>query len=405
MDEQKFAEMAGQFVRASLDSWRAGHRAFAVLHGGVGCEHLLKALLCHYNPLLISGVNDRAHHYHTLGFGDVQGVKPLSEARTIGIVEAFKEASVFMRGRMPVDEKTFRPVADSRNGVAHYAHHDDQAAGEVVELGLVVVEAVRAELGLDPAGFWGEYEAVFTDLAKVAAMPAPTGQGDRPGIEAAAEELALAERAVARVALTTAVVTAVEVASWDSTQRPGGHQKDVNLTALRAALVTGLRVAGAHARQAASELLTEYEVLPFPSRPDAAHAVPGIERKAHTAVAVKVLISSSVIAGLADARAEHPDLPILAAVKEIDDSGWLRSSQTPDGDHVWWRHCPACGYDGDVYGHLNGADCWCLEGDGCPHPDRMVDIGIPESLSCPFCGLTLTHGEELEAAGIETGEV
>ncbi|MFE6760229.1 hypothetical protein ACFVDQ_42660 [Streptomyces sp. NPDC057684] len=408
MDEQKFADMAGQFVRASLDSWRAGNRAFAVLHAGVGCEHILKALLCHHDPLLISDRNDRAHRFHALGFGDQQGVKPLSEAKTIGIVEAFKDASVVMRGQMPVNEQTFRPVADSRNGVAHYAHHDDHVADRVVEVTVQVVEAVRAELDLDPADFWGEYETVFTDLAKIAAMPAQTG--DRPSIEAAAEELALAERAAARAALTSAVAAADEVASWGSAQRPAGHQMDVGLTAVRTALMTGLLVTGARAHRAASELLAEYEVLPFPSRPDASHAVPGIEQKAQTAVAVKVLISSSVIAGLFDARAAHPDRPILSAMEEINDAGQRWSSPAPDGNHRWRRPCPACGFNGDVFGDLAAEDCSCpRECAGapidCPHPDQAVVVGLAESFSCPFCGLTLTHGEELEAAGIETGEI
>ncbi|MFB7655009.1 MULTISPECIES: hypothetical protein [unclassified Streptomyces] len=401
MNEQKFVDMAAQFVHASLQSWRAGQRAFAVLHTGVGCEHLLKALLCRYDPLLISERNDRAHRFHALGFGDAQGVMPLTQARTIGIVEAFKDASIFMRGRMPVDEKRFRLVADSRNGVAHYAHLDDHAAGEVVGLGLQVVESLRAELGLDAADFWGEYEAVFTDLDQVAAMP-DLKSGDRPNIEAAAEERALHERTAAYGALSTAVATAIEVASWGSARRSANHQQDVDLATLRTSLVTGLRIAGARARQTASELLTDYRVLPFPSRPDASHAVPGIGRKVQTAVAVKVLISSSITAGLAEACAEHPDLPLLTSLKEMN--GALRSSQVPDGDHLWWRPCPACGYDGNVFGDLDATDCWCPDG-SCPHPDRTVDVGLVESFSCPLCGLLLTHGEELEAAGIESGEI
>ncbi|GGW82425.1 hypothetical protein GCM10010350_79060 [Streptomyces galilaeus] len=53
VNEERFGEMAGQLARASLDSWRAGNRAFAVLHCGIGCEHILKALLCRHDPLLI----------------------------------------------------------------------------------------------------------------------------------------------------------------------------------------------------------------------------------------------------------------------------------------------------------------------------------------------------------------
>ena len=143
MNEKTFTEMASRFLRASLDSWRKENYAFTVLHAGVGCEHILKALLCRYNPLLIAEKGDQSFRFHSLGHGDANGVKPLSEARTIGILEAFKTAAIFMHGRMPVDERTFRPFADSRNGVAHSAYLDDMAVKAVVETGVQVVESVR----------------------------------------------------------------------------------------------------------------------------------------------------------------------------------------------------------------------------------------------------------------------
>jgi hypothetical protein len=403
LNEEKFTDMASQFLRASLDSWRAGNHAFAVLHAGVGCEHILKALLCRHNPLLVSEKNDQSHRFHSLGFGDAQGVKPLSEARTIGIVEAFKTATIFMGVRMPVNERTFRPFADSRNGVAHTAYLDDRAADEVLKVGLLVVEAVRTELALDPAEFWGPYEPAFADLAKVASMPATPGQADRPAIEAAAEKLALAERVAARATLSAAARTALEVASWESATRLGSHREDIDRTALQAALVTGLRTVGTRARKVAAELLTEYELLPLPSRPNASADVPDLAHMAHTAVAVKVMISSSVIAGLHDIHYNYPALPIIPSLVQLNESGRLRNSQTANGDHAWWRHCPACGYDGNVYGDLDAAECSCEDWD-CEHPDRTTDVGTIESFDCPVCGLLLSHEEELAAAGIEPGE-
>ncbi|MDY0816070.1 hypothetical protein [Kitasatospora purpeofusca] len=397
MDERQFASMASQFLRSSLDSWRRPQgQAFAVLHAGIGCEHLIKALLCRYDPLLISDKADWSHRFHALGFGDAPGVKALSEAKTIGMVEAFKIASTIMRGRMPIDEKAFRPVADARNSVAHYAYHDEQASRTVLESGLRVVEAVRAELGLDPAAFWGEFRTVFSDLDKVAANPSRPAWANRPSLEVAAEEKALVERATARSVLSAAVAAAIELSPWGFTDRADSHEHAAVLTAL----VTGLRVAGARARQSATDLLTEYGVLPFPARPDSTHASPGINQRAKTAMAVKVLISSSVIAGLVDiSLTEHPDLPILKIIDTIDRSGWLRGRQGPDDDYLGWRECPACGYSGTAGGNLTAVPCECFDTD-CEHPGHQLDVGVAESFSCLFCGLALTDGEEVALAGV-----
>ncbi|MBC2867464.1 MULTISPECIES: hypothetical protein [Streptomyces] len=36
------------------------------------------------------------------------------------------------------------------------------------------------------------------------------------------------------------------------------------------------------------------------------------------------------------------------------------------------------------------------------HSDGVVDVGIVESFSCPFCGLSLSNREETATAGIES---
>ncbi|MFH8359548.1 hypothetical protein ACH4FV_08135 [Streptomyces anulatus] len=402
MNEKNFADMASQFLRATLDSWRAGNYAFAVLHAGVGCEHILKALLCRHNPLLIAEKGDQSFRFHSVGHGDADGVKPLSEARTIGILEAFKIAAILLRGRMPVDERTFRPFADSRNGVAHSAYLDDLAVRKAVEVGIQVVESVRVELDLDQTDFWGEYASVFADLAQVADMPAPAGRADRPLIEAFAEQLALAERARARAAISTAVTTAVEAVAWESTMRSGERQEDVTRTALNTALVAALRITAAQARQTAVQLLEEYEVLPLPVRPDTSLDDPSIMQQVHTAVTVKVMIASGVIAGLVDVQYLDLDIPVIPSLINLDATGWLRNGQA-SGEHVWWRDCPACGYAGNVYGDLNAVPCRCEEWeDSCMHSDGVVDVGTVESFSCPFCGLSLSNRGEIATAGIES---
>ncbi|MGY4991877.1 hypothetical protein [Streptomyces sp. NEAU-S7GS2] len=401
MNEKTFTEMASRFLRASLDSWRQENHAFAVLHAGVGCEHILKALLCRHNPLLIAEKGDQSFRFHSLGHGDANGVKPLSEARTIGILEAFKTAAVLMHGRMPVDERTFRPFADSRNGVAHSAYLDDMAVRKVVETGVQVVESVRAELGLDPADFWGEYTSVFADLSQVASMPAPAGPATRPLLEPFAEQLALAARERARSAISVALSTGHEAASWDGATMSRELKGDITRTALDAAVVTALRIEGAQAGQAAERLLVEYGVLPLPA-PLASHEEPGVMQRSHTAVTVKVMIASGVIAGLIDVQDRDRDMPLVDMLIYLDQRGCLIGSWA-GGDHVWWRECPACGYAGNVYGDLSPVSCRCDEWAlSCIHPGGVVDVGTVESFSCPFCGLSLSNRGEVATAGIES---
>ncbi|MEU6404558.1 hypothetical protein [Streptomyces sp. NPDC046985] len=401
MNEKTFTEMASRFLRASLDSWRQENHAFAVLHAGVGCEHILKALLCRHNPLLVAEKGDQSFRFHSLGHGSANGVKPLSEARTIGILEAFKTAAVFMHGRMPVDERNFRPFADSRNGVAHSAYLDEMAVRKVVETGIQVVDSVRAELGLTPADFWGEYASIFADLSQVASMPTPAGPAKRPLLEPLAQQIALAARERARSAISVALSTGIEAASWDEATMSRELEGDITRSALDAALVTALRIEGAHAGQAAERLLVEYGVLPLTALP-ASHDDPGGMQRSHTAVTVKVMIASGVIAGLVDVQNRNRDMPLVDMVIYLDQRGCLIRSRV-SGGHVWWRECPACGYGGNVYGDLGPVPCRCNEWEvPCIHPGGVVDVGTVESFSCPFCGLSLSNCEEVAMAGIES---
>ncbi|MCX4920015.1 hypothetical protein [Streptomyces sp. NBC_00687] len=402
MNEERFGEMAGQLARASLDSWRAGNRAFAVLHCGIGCEHILKALLCHHDPLLISEKGDRAHRFHALGFGSAPGVKPLAEARTIGITEAFRDATVFMNGRMPLDERGFHPVAVSRNGVAHYAHHNDESAAEVVTLGLQVIDAVRAELCLDSLAFWGEYQSVFTNLDKVADLPSQKGPGDRPTIEGAAEHLARHEGQQVISELTAAAQTAQLVTSWGAETRQADVQETVARTTLIAALLTALGSSGYRIKEAVRELLVAYDIVPYAFPLEAPPSPPEIEERARTAVMVKVVLASSVGSAIRRAHNEFPALSIAPLLAEVSASGRLLADRlAKPGARLWWHQCPACGYAGNVYGDLDPRGCSCEgEWDICPHDDRNEGVGSIEAFSCPFCGLLLNHSAELAAAGV-----
>ncbi|MFC8419472.1 hypothetical protein ACFUN7_00975 [Streptomyces sp. NPDC057236] len=402
MNEERFSEMAGQLARASLDSWRAGNRAFAVLHCGIGCEHILKALLCRHDPLLISEKGDRAHRFHALGFGNAPGVKPLAEARTIGITEAFRDATVFMDGRMPLDERGFHPVAASRNGVAHYAHHSEESAAEVVKLGLQVIEAVRAELCLDSSTFWGEYQSVFTNLDKVADLPSQKGQSDRPAIERATEDLAFRQAQKVFSELTTAARTAQSVISWWAEARHADVQEAVARPTLSAALLTALDSAGDRIRDAARELLVAYDIVSYTFPLEAPPSPSEIEQRARTAVMVKVVLASSVGAAIRRVHNDFPALSIAPILAEVSASGrLLEDALAKPGTRRWWHNCPACGYSGNVYGDLEPRGCSCEgEWDTCPHDDRNEGVGSIQSFLCPFCGLLLNHSPELAAAGV-----
>ncbi|MFG2489073.1 hypothetical protein ACGFSI_40815 [Streptomyces virginiae] len=402
MNEERFGEMAGQLARASLDSWRAGNRAFAVLHCGIGCEHILKALLCRHDPLLISEKGDRAHRFHALGFGNAPGVKPLTEARTIGITEAFRDATVFMDGRMPLDERGFHPVAASRNGVAHYAHHSEESAAEVVKLGLQVIEAVRAELCLDSSTFWGEYQSVFTNLDEVANLPSQKDQSDRPAIERATEQLAfrLGHRVFRE--LTTATWMAQSVVSWGAEARQAEVQEVVGRTTLIAALLTALDSAGYRIRDAARELLVAYDIVPYTFPLEAPPSPSEIEQRARTAVMVQVVLASSVGSAIRRVHNDFPALSIAPILAEVSASGRLLEDRlAKPGTRRWWYNCPACGYGGNAHGDLEPRGCSCEgEWDICPHDDRNEGVGSIESFCCPFCGLLLNHSAELAAAGV-----
>jgi hypothetical protein len=172
LNEQTFADLAGELMRSALDSWRTGNRRFAVFHVGLGCEHALKALLAHRNPLLVAdSQTDQALRFRALGLDDKDGVKPLTEARTISMERAFKDAAIFMQGRMPVTKQQFDPLVQSRNGLTHLAWYNTKVTKQAVTTGIAVAEAVRIELDIPPAVFWGGYETVFNDLDKVTAIP------------------------------------------------------------------------------------------------------------------------------------------------------------------------------------------------------------------------------------------
>ncbi|MFF3015201.1 hypothetical protein [Streptomyces sp. NPDC057939] len=395
-------EMAGEMMRSALKSWRGGNRLFAALHAGMGAEHSLKAILCHHDPLLISAHGDRALRFHALGFSGEKGVKPLEQARTIGMAEAFKDAEVVMRGQMPVTLEAFAPVMDARNGIAHLAHHDPTTAEHVVSTALKVAEAVRKELKTPAGDFWGEYVHIFGDLTQVAAMP------DLPKIDLqrATEGLAQAEAAEAEYAARE-VVRAVTAAAREAINQtplwgdPLGTSEAaksaLNITC-RAIVSAALYTATTRAQRATAVLLGSYGYL---SRKE-----PTAPVSARDAVAVKSLVAREVQGAFAAALPTELQHFLTAPSSDV---AWRPRLHEASGYGVnlsRWETCPACPAWGDLYGYLEPGACSDLEchtgGSYCgQHDEGPPTTARAQAFACPMCCLVLDTDQELEAAYME----
>ncbi len=435
MNKESFIVMGGGLMRRTLDSWRAGDREFSVLHAGMACEYMLKALLCHHDPLLISAKDDRAHRFHALGFGSEPGVGPLTQARTIAMEEAFKSATIVMKGAMPIDLQRFKPVMDSRNGRVHFAWHDDQVTEQVITLSVQVSEAIRSELAVPLVDFWGEFEGAFDDLEKVAALPV---KAERPDVETAAEQLAETEAKHAFHAGIIAGQMATSVALGGAHNRNGEEQETVQEFSSRAAVGTALQCSGLRAQRSVIALLESYEVLPLDQHPVFAgprlkefpYRLPGPRaEQASTALAVKTMVARRVAAGFqkgcssgsSDAarvlssassssvrKVARGSLEAVAKViASVFEHGTVGNAPfTDDVESLgWYLHCPACGAHGmNMYGDVEQEECPCGGHPDCQSSGGFRTITTPRKFYCTACSLTLDEKEELEAAALPSEE-
>lgn len=433
MNKESFIVMGGGLLREALGAWRAGNREFSVLYAGIACEHMLKAILCHYDPVLISDKGDMAHRFHALGFGEVDGAKPLKQAKTIGMAEAFRSAEIVMRGKMPISYKEFEPVMESRNGRAHSAWHEDQVTEQVVALSVRLADAIRNELSIASDGFWGEFDGIYMDLARVAALPVKV---ERPDIETAAAELAAAEEKHAFHAGNVAGQMATSVALRGSHERSGEEQETVQTFSSRAAVETALQCSGLRAQRAAVALLESYEVLPLDRHPargtfleKSPYYLPGPRaEQARTALAVKTMVASRVAAGfqkgcssgssdaakvLSSAYSSSVRTvaggsleAVVKVIASVFERGTVGAAPFTDGVESlgWMLNCPACGAWGDMYGDVGQEECPCGGHPECQSPDGFRTIATPRKFYCTACSLTLDEKEELEAAALPSEE-
>lgn len=166
MDRDTFIRTAKAQMHRALASFSRGDNGMAVLHAGIGDEHLLKAALVHRSPALIVEPRDLSGLLHAAGLG-MSAPSPVTSAKTIGAAEAFKRARHVME--LPVTEKEHDTLLRTRNGVAHMGMHATEETVAAVATAVAVADAVLSDLGLKISEFWGEYAWSRTDLVELRA--------------------------------------------------------------------------------------------------------------------------------------------------------------------------------------------------------------------------------------------
>ncbi|MEU1630447.1 hypothetical protein ABZ746_35180 [Streptomyces sp. NPDC020096] len=166
MDRDTFIRTAKAQMHRALASFSRGDNGMAVLHAGIGDEHLLKAALVHRSPALIVEPRDLSGLLHAAGLGG-SAPSPVTSAKTIGAAEAFKRARHVME--LPVTEKEHDTLLRARNGMAHMGMHATEETIAAVATAVAVADAVLSDLRLKVSEFWGEYAWSRTDLVELRA--------------------------------------------------------------------------------------------------------------------------------------------------------------------------------------------------------------------------------------------
>ncbi|MEV4557175.1 hypothetical protein AB0K51_09270 [Kitasatospora sp. NPDC049285] len=188
MEKSGLIASAQRQMSRALSAWCTGDNDMAVLHGGIGTEHLLKALLAARHPSLLVDGRDFNSLLHATG-QSASAASPQTKIKTIGALDAFKRAAALIN--MPIKERDLDPLLTARNGVAHLGAHDDAITHEALAVAVTVADAVLMDLQEEVSAFWGsraerrhDLEAMQRD-AQMAVEQALTQEG----VEAADERL------------------------------------------------------------------------------------------------------------------------------------------------------------------------------------------------------------------------
>jgi hypothetical protein len=165
MDVERLKDSSQRWMTAALDAFSRGPDSydFAVHHAGIATEHLLKAYLSSLHPALIMEGKDFDSLLHATGHGDHASV-PLSRIKTIGLVDAHSRTYRLLRGKIPINQQAFTPLANARNGVAHVSLHEEAEVQTILTICLRLADPVLEELKIDPDAYWGPYRALHDRL-------------------------------------------------------------------------------------------------------------------------------------------------------------------------------------------------------------------------------------------------
>ncbi|MCG6495701.1 hypothetical protein [Kitasatospora sp. A2-31] len=164
MDKTRLLASAQRQMNRAMSAWCTSDNDMAVLHGGIGTEHLLKALLSARHPSLLVDGRDFSSLLHATG-QSAHAASPETKVKTTGALDAFKRAAALIA--MPVKERDLDPLLTARNGVAHLGAHDDAITHEALAVAITVADAVLADLQEDIPAFWGTWAEARLDLEQM----------------------------------------------------------------------------------------------------------------------------------------------------------------------------------------------------------------------------------------------
>lgn len=164
MDNTSLLASAQRQMNRAMSAWCTSDNDMAVLHGGIGTEHLLKAFLAARHPSLLVDGRDFNSLLHATG-QSAYAAYPETKVKTVGALDAFRRAAALIT--MPVKERDLDPLLTARNGVAHLGAHDDAITHDALAIAVTVADAVLTDLQEDIPKFWGLWADTRQDLERM----------------------------------------------------------------------------------------------------------------------------------------------------------------------------------------------------------------------------------------------
>ncbi|MFJ2015252.1 hypothetical protein ACIQJ8_34245 [Streptomyces globisporus] len=164
MDKTSLLASGKRQMSRAMSAWCTSDNDMAVLHAGIGTEHLLKALLAARHPSLLVDGRDFNSLLHAAG-QSTYAASPETKVKTIGALDAFKRAATLII--MPVKECDIDPLLTARNGVAHLGAHNDSITQDSLAIAITVADAVLTDLQEEISTFWGPWAETRLDLEQM----------------------------------------------------------------------------------------------------------------------------------------------------------------------------------------------------------------------------------------------